>query len=161
MSFRRDIFIKYGIWFDERFRGSAVREESDFCLRLRQTGYQIWYDPQAYLIHLGEEVGGCHDINTRSLSYQLTFYHNHFLMGLKNLTLKQQLRFYGKLFDCHVLGHPPCYKSGSSFKILSRGIFYSLGFLNALTTVLKSLWDDGQIYSRQQGNPKHSEQSKI
>lgn len=150
MSFRRDIFLKHGIWFDERFRGSAVREESDFCLRLRQTGYQIWYDPQAYLIHLGEEGGGCHDISTRSLSYQLTFYHNHFLMGLKNLTFQQQLRFYGKLFDCHVLGHPPCYKSGSFFKIFSRGIFYSLGFLNALTTVLKSLWDDGQIYSQQE-----------
>jgi GT2 family glycosyltransferase len=35
MSFRREIFTKYGLQFDERFRGSAVREESDFCLRLR------------------------------------------------------------------------------------------------------------------------------
>ncbi len=83
MSFRREIFTKYGIWFDERFRGSAVREESDFCLRLRKTGYKIWYDPAAFLVHLGEETGGCHNIATRSLQYQLTFYHNHFLMALK------------------------------------------------------------------------------
>ena len=148
MSFRRDIFTKYNIWFDERFRGSAVREESDFCLRLRQTGYQIWYDPKAHLVHLGEETGGCHDISTRSLKYQLTFYHNHFLMALKNLNLLQQLRLYAKLFDCHVLGNPPCNKSGSPIKIVTRGIFYSLGFLDALWTQIKGLWDDGQIYTR-------------
>ncbi|MBD2383967.1 hormogonium polysaccharide biosynthesis glycosyltransferase HpsN [Cylindrospermum sp. FACHB-282] len=148
MSFRREIFTKYGLRFDERFGGSAVREESDFCLRLRQTGYKIWYDPEAYLVHLGEEIGGCHDISMRSLQYQLTFYHNHFLMGLKNLTATQALRLYARLFDCHVLGHPPCNKSGSPIKILTRGIFYTLGFLKALGTVIQSIWNDGQIYSK-------------
>jgi len=148
MSFRRDIFTKHGVWFDERFRGSAVREESDLSLRLRSTGYHIWYNPEAYLVHLGEETGGCHDINTRSLQYQMTFYHNHFLMALKNLTLSQQLRLYSKLFDCHILGNPPCNKSGSPIKILSRGIFYTLGFLDALKTQIQSPWNDGQIYSR-------------
>lgn len=153
MSFRRDIFTKHGHWFDERFQGSAVREESDFCLRLRETSYQIWYDPDAYLVHLGEETGGCHDVSTRSLQYQLTFYHNHFLLGLKNLTLDQKIRLYAKLFDCHVLGHPPCYKSGSPVKILTRGIFYGLGLFSALATYCKSFWDDGQIYSRQDTFP--------
>jgi GT2 family glycosyltransferase len=148
MSFRREIFTKYGIWFDERFRGSAVREESDFCLRLRATPYQVWYAPGAYLVHLGEETGGCHDISTRSLSYQITFYHNHFLMALNNLTIGQQLRLYAKLFDCHVLGNPPCNKSGSPLKILSRGIFYGLGFLDALKTRITALWDAGQVYTK-------------
>ena len=148
MSFRREIFTKHGLQFDERFRGSAVREESDFCLRLRSTGYQVWYDPEAYLVHLGEETGGCHDISTRSLQYQKSFYHNHFLMGLKNLTPNQQLRLYAKLFDCHVLGHPPCNKSGSPIKIISRAGFYSVGFLDALGTVIKSSWDAGQIYTQ-------------
>ncbi|OKH56904.1 hormogonium polysaccharide biosynthesis glycosyltransferase HpsN [Scytonema sp. HK-05] len=147
MSFRREIFTKHGLRFDERFRGSAVREESDFCLRLRQTGYKIWYAPEAHLVHLGEETGGCHDISMRSLKYQLTFYHNHFLMGLKNLTATQALRLYARLFDCHVLGRPPCHKSGSPIKILTRGVFYSLGFLKALGTVIQSIWNDGQIYT--------------
>ena len=139
MSYRREIFTEHNIWFDERFRGSAVREESDFCLRLRSnTGYQIWYDPEANLVHLGEETGGCHDIATRSLQYQITFYHNHFLMALKNLTFSQQLRLYAKLFDCHVLGNPPCNKSGSPIKIISRGIFYCLGFLDAVKTMVVS-----------------------
>ncbi len=148
MSFRREVFTKYGLKFDERFRGSAVREESDFCLQFRQTGYKIWYDPAACLVHLGEETGGCHDISMRSLKYQLTFYHNHFLLGLKNLTVIQALRLYARLFDCHVLGRPPCNKSGSPLKVLTRGCFYILGFLKALGTVIQSIWNDGQIYTR-------------
>jgi glycosyltransferase involved in cell wall biosynthesis len=149
MSYRRDIFVKHGIWFDERFQGSAVREESDFCLHLRQTGLMVWYDPEAYLVHLGEETGGCHDISTKSLKYQLTFYHNHFLMGLKNLTAGQASRFFFRLFDCHVLGRPPCHKSGSPIKIITRFGFYTLGFFQALKTLVRSAWDDGQIYTRQ------------
>lgn len=148
MSFRREIFTKYNIWFDERFRGNAVREESDFCLHLRQTGYKIWYEPDAYLVHLGEETGGCHDISTRSFSYQTTFYHNHFLMALKNLTLPQQFRLYTKLFDCHVLGNPPCNKGGSPIKIIVRLLFYILGFIDAIKTIIVSQWNDGQIYSK-------------
>lgn len=149
MSFRREIFTKYGLKFDERFRGSAVREESDFCLRLRETGYKIWYDPEAHLVHLGEETGGCHDISTKSLKYQLTFYHNHFFLGLKNLTPGQSLRFFARLFDCHVLGHPPCNKSGSPIKTLVRGWFYTLGFFKAVGTQVQSTWNDGQIYTKQ------------
>lgn len=149
MSFRRSVFDQYKLRFDERFRGSAVREESDFCLRFRKTGYIIWYDPDASLIHLGEETGGCHDISTRSIQYQITFYHNHFLMGLKNLNPWQCWQFFSKLFDCHVLGHPPCNKSSSWSKTLVRGLFYTLGFLSALKTQVQSIWDDGQIYTRQ------------
>ena len=138
MSFRREIFDKHGLRFDERFRGNAVREESDFCLQLRKTGYIVWYSPEAHLIHLGEETGGCHDISTRSLKYQTTFYHNHFLMGLKNLTLSQALRLFVRLFDCHVLGNPPCNKSGSPIKIVTRFGFYCLGFMDAVGTLLKT-----------------------
>ncbi len=148
MSYRREIFFEEGIWFDERYRGSAVREESDFGLTIRKTKYLIWYDPSAHLVHLGEETGGCHDISTKSLKYQMTFYHNHFLMGLKHLTLSQCLRFYSKLFDCHVLGRPPCHKSGSPIKIATRLVFYTLGFGDALWTMFKGIWDDGQQYTR-------------
>ncbi|MEM8781129.1 MAG: hormogonium polysaccharide biosynthesis glycosyltransferase HpsN [Cyanobacteria bacterium P01_G01_bin.49] len=162
MSFRREIFTKHNIWFDERFRGNAVREESDFCLRLRQTGYQIWYEPEAYLVHLGEETGGCHDLNTRSFQYQMTFYHNHFLMALKNLTFNQQLRLYAKLFDCHVLGNPPCNKGGSAIKILVRLLFYSLGLMDGIKTVIYSNWNDGQFYTQEDLKNNHKvEQDKL
>jgi GT2 family glycosyltransferase len=148
MSFRRQLFTQAGLHFDERYRGSAVREESDFCLSLRKTGLKIWYDPAAHLVHLGEESGGCHDISTRSIGYQTTFYHNHFWLSFKHLTWGQRLRFCIKLFDCHVLGHPPCYKSGSPIKVLVRFGCYWMGFAKALSTAVVGLWDDGQIYSR-------------
>ncbi len=148
MSFRRSVFEEYGLRFDERFRGSAVREESDFCLRVRKTGMIIWYEPAAHLVHLGEETGGCHDISTRSLEYQMTFYHNHFLMALKNLTPGQLLRLAARLFDCHVLGNPPCNKSGSPIKVLSRFGFYLLGFLKACWTLLKPAGRDGRLFSQ-------------
>lgn len=146
MSFRRDVFAS-GLRFDERFQGSAVREESDFCLRFRRTELKIWYDPAANLIHLGEETGGCHDISTRSLKYQLTFYHNHFLMALKNLTPWQLVRLSGRLFDCHVLGNPPCNKSGSPIKIVTRFSFYILGFLQACWTLITTATSKGRVYS--------------
>jgi glycosyltransferase involved in cell wall biosynthesis len=148
MSFRREIFTIHALRFDERFMGSAIREESDFCLSLRSINLPIWYDPEACLIHLGEETGGCHDISTKSIQYQVTFYHNHFLMGFKNLTFNQNLRFFLKLFDCHVLGNPPCYKSGSPIKIFTRFCFYIIGFISTLITLIHTLWGDGQIYSR-------------
>ena len=149
MSFRRELFTEHGLRFDERYRGSAVREESDFCLSIRATGYTIWFDPAAALVHLGEPTGGCHDISTRSLKYQVTHYHNHFLMSFKHLTPSQCLRLYWRLFDCHVLGRPPCHKSGSPVKILARGLFYLLGLISAINTQIQSLWEDGQIYTRQ------------
>jgi glycosyltransferase involved in cell wall biosynthesis len=148
MSFRRILFDQHQLWFDERFQGSAVREESDFCLRIRSTGYQIWYDPTAHLVHLGEESGGCHDISTRSLEYQITFYHNNFLMALKNLTPQQFLHLASELYRCQVMGRPPCHKSGSPIRVLSRSIFYGIGFLSAVFTLFRSPWQDGQVYSQ-------------
>jgi len=151
MSFRRELFEQHNIWFDERFQGSAVREESDFCLRIRQTGLKIWYDPEAHLVHLGEATGGCHDISTRTLKYQITFYHNNFLMGLKNLRLPEFLQLAARLFYCQVLGNPPCKKNNSPLKIVTRSLFYCIGFAAALKTMLQSYWDDGQTYSRIDG----------
>jgi glycosyltransferase involved in cell wall biosynthesis len=147
MSFRRAVFDQFGLRFDERFYGSAVREESDFCLRMRQTGLMIWYDPAAHLVHLGEATGGCHDIGPRSLRYQLHFYHNHFLMGLKNLTLLEVVRLGVRLFDCHVLGNPPCNKDRNLGKVVIRGVFYLLGFGYACLTLLTTLGRQGRLYT--------------
>ncbi|MGB3135291.1 MAG: hormogonium polysaccharide biosynthesis glycosyltransferase HpsN [Nodosilinea sp.] len=147
MSFRRELFDKHGLRFDERFYGSAVREESDFCLHVRQTGYIIWYNPAAHLVHLGEETGGCHGVETRSLSYQMNFDQNHFLLALKNLTLRQNLRLYGRLFDCHVLGHPPCNKSGHPLKVVSRGLFFAAGWFYAVYTLATTLGKRGRLYA--------------
>lgn len=148
MSFRRSVFEEHGLRFDERFEGSAVREESDFCLRFRKTGLIIWYEPAAHLVHLGEETGGCHDISTQSLEYQNTFYYNHFLMAVKNLTFLQLVRFSYCLFDCHILGHPPCNKSTSPIKIITRFGFYSFGFFKACFVLLDPLGKGTRRFSQ-------------
>ncbi|MEY3300318.1 MAG: hypothetical protein RLZZ597_3578, partial [Cyanobacteriota bacterium] len=156
MSFRRELFSQFGLRFDERFYGSAVREESDFCLHIRKTGYIIWYSPEAHLVHLGEETGGCHDISTRSFRYQFVFYHNHFLLGLKNLTLGENLRLFGRLFDCHVLGHPPCNKDPNLLKVVSRGIFYGLGLAYAVYTLVTTAGRKGRLYPQSAVTAHHA-----
>jgi GT2 family glycosyltransferase len=50
MAFRRDVLEKAG-FLDEAF-WPGYFEDTDFCLRARQAGYEVWYAPQATLIHL-------------------------------------------------------------------------------------------------------------
>jgi GT2 family glycosyltransferase len=58
MSFYRNLIKKVG-YFDPGFIGNAVREETDFCFRLRRLGYKIIYCPEAKLIHFRVNHGGC------------------------------------------------------------------------------------------------------
>lgn len=81
MSFRKDLVLKSGA-FDERFGGSAHLEETDLCMRIKNMGYKIMFDPSAGLIHLKDPKGGC-----RAEDYRQWFYwfgHNYMLFFLKN-----------------------------------------------------------------------------
>lgn len=51
MSFRKSAIIQVG-GFDEQFRGNAMREETDFSLRVVKAGWRIVYDPLVSAIHL-------------------------------------------------------------------------------------------------------------
>ena len=152
MSFRSDVLRQNHIYFDERYGGSAIREESDVCLRLRQLGYDIWYAPDAVLTHLGEETGGCHTDSFKSLKYQAFFYHNHFWLAFKNLTWPQTWHTFSSLFRCQVLPNTfPYYKRGGLHRILLRTGFYGLGLFWAIATVLQSPWQDGLHHNRPDG----------
>ncbi|MBI5308287.1 MAG: glycosyltransferase family 2 protein [Planctomycetes bacterium] len=81
MSFRKEALMKAGT-FDERFGGSAHLEETDMCLRVRKAGDRLVFDPEAALVHLKDNKGGC-----RAENYQQWFYwygHNGMLFFLKN-----------------------------------------------------------------------------
>lgn len=52
MSFRRTAMVQAGP-FDVRFRGNAMREETDFSLRVVAAGWRIVYDPTIDVLHLG------------------------------------------------------------------------------------------------------------
>ncbi len=47
--------------FDELFQGTALREESDFCLRIEKAGYTNYYYGNSVLHHR-RQVGGCNNI---------------------------------------------------------------------------------------------------
>ena len=57
MSMGRQLAIDVGL-FDEGYIGRANGEETDFSLRIMRRGYQIAYDPDAAVVHLGHPTGG-------------------------------------------------------------------------------------------------------
>jgi GT2 family glycosyltransferase len=54
MLARRQVFEQIG-FLDERF--FAYQEDADFCFRARQAGWQIYYMPEAQIIHYGGKGG--------------------------------------------------------------------------------------------------------
>ncbi len=69
MSFSRSVLEKVG-FFDAHFSGNALWEEVDLAFRIRASGYKIWYDSEAKVVHLREQTGGC-----RSSSGSIYLYH--------------------------------------------------------------------------------------
>ncbi|HMP90068.1 MAG TPA: glycosyltransferase [Kiritimatiellia bacterium] len=63
-SVRRLLALSSG-GYDEQFVGSALAEDLDFSQRLMAAGGKIWYDPEAWIIHLGLKSGGCGVSGTR------------------------------------------------------------------------------------------------
>ncbi|MCE5250154.1 glycosyltransferase [bacterium] len=81
MSFRRDVLVEAG-GFDNRFGGTALLEETDVFLTLKENGYKIRYTPHAFLTHIGATLGGC---RTRDPYSDIYWYaHNHALLFLKH-----------------------------------------------------------------------------
>jgi GT2 family glycosyltransferase len=83
LAFRRVIFETCG-FFDTNYTGNAIREDTDMCLRVKRTGYNIIYHPKAGLVHFMENSGGTRSSNTEDY--------------WKNL-LKNQCYFYIKNFS--------------------------------------------------------------
>jgi len=81
MSFRTSCLAAVG-GFDERFGGTAEFEELDLCLRIRQSGYQLLFDPSAVVRHARAATGGCRLPTARQAFYWL--HHNHQLLFLKH-----------------------------------------------------------------------------
>jgi glycosyltransferase involved in cell wall biosynthesis len=50
MAFRRDLLLKAG-GFDENFRGSCFRDDTDISLRLKRLNYKLIYHPRAIARH--------------------------------------------------------------------------------------------------------------
>ena len=70
--------------FDERFQaGAALYEETDLCLRVKEAGHRIFFNPVARLTHLGDPAGGCRVRNIAEYVRGLT--HNRTIMIERHL----------------------------------------------------------------------------
>jgi len=66
MAFRRDVLVRVGL-LDEGF-WPGYFEDADFCFRVREAGYEVWYTPGAVLTH--EETTSLTDPTVISHAYQ-------------------------------------------------------------------------------------------
>ena len=54
MLIRREVIDEIG-YLDELF--FAYQEDADYCLRARQAGWQVYYNPEAQITHFGGQGG--------------------------------------------------------------------------------------------------------
>lgn len=80
MSFRKSVILQVD-GFDERFRGNAMREETDFSLRAVKAGWRIVYEPAADLMHLALSGGSR---TADRLTWYRDFFFNESYFFLKN-----------------------------------------------------------------------------
>lgn len=80
MSFRRPVIMAVG-GFDEQFRGNAMREETDFSLRVVKAGWRIVFEPAAELTHLALPGGSR---SRDRLSWYRDFFFNESYFFLKH-----------------------------------------------------------------------------
>ncbi|MFH0952232.1 MAG: glycosyltransferase [Patescibacteria group bacterium] len=131
MSYRKSAIRQAG-GFDERFSGNAMREETDFSLRVVRSGNKIIYDPKTEVVHLGLTYGGSrqHD----RLDWYYHFFHNEMLFYLKHFPkIYLPLLFFRKIRPVLVCmfyygkGHP-------------RALFIPVrGFIDGLRSYLRKV----------------------
>lgn len=91
MSFRRRIFDEIGL-FDTNYIGNALREETDFFVRIKKAKENVLFKPNMHLFHVMANTGGCrNDINEKY--WQLYFY-NQCYFYIKNFGFsKTRIKF--------------------------------------------------------------------
>lgn len=55
----KEAWKEVGGYEENRYRGTNLREETDFYFRIGQKGYEIFFEPKALTYHLKHDVGGC------------------------------------------------------------------------------------------------------
>ena len=81
MAFRKSVFEKIG-YFDDHYKGNALREESDMFVRMKQNRMKILYEPNAHIFHVMANTGGCR--SNQKLNYWKTYFFNQSYFYIKN-----------------------------------------------------------------------------
>jgi GT2 family glycosyltransferase len=95
MLIRRALVDQIG-YLDERF--FAYQEDADFCFRARQAGWQVYYYPEAHIIHYGGQ-GGTRVEPYRSIFEWHRSYYRYYRKNLaKNYFFLFNWLYYGVMF---------------------------------------------------------------
>jgi GT2 family glycosyltransferase len=83
MSFRRQVLLDIG-GFDPLYNGLALHDDTDICLRVKNAGYDLYFEPQAVVDHLSLRWKSYRD--SRSLGLGFWFRHaiSYSYLVLKN-----------------------------------------------------------------------------
>ena len=134
MSFRRELILNLG-GFDVRFAGNGFREETDFCLRLRNRSYKIVFDPDAAILHHYEEKGGAENFrfgNSQlvSFSYHEDFFHNNLYFFLKNMPSSHWPALTLGLYQAHVASKQNLHQGTAHVAL--RNLAFAVGLFRAV-----------------------------
>ena len=104
-------------WFDQvggynNFPVNGIREESDFCLRLKKVGIRLIYNPNAIIYHLNTTKGGQ---RMSSGTFRYWGYRNHFKFLINNFGIKSVFMSAFFLFN-NILWRDTIRKNLSIFK---------------------------------------------
>ncbi len=71
-SVKKEIFNNIGGIDEHLTKGAALYEETDFCLRAKNTGATVFYNYKAHMYHLAAETGGCRVPDIRKYIFSLS-----------------------------------------------------------------------------------------
>ncbi len=109
MSFRRTLIEELG-GFDEKFYGSALGEDVEFCWRAEKAGGLIRYSPSARLVHYAAKTGGCRNADVES-KYVQEVAENSYYFALKiGLPALDRYRMMWHHFRLHVANRPVLFR---------------------------------------------------
>ncbi len=124
MSFRRAALHQAGL-FDEHFSAIAWSEEEDLCFGIRRLGFQIRFEPRAWLIHRQARTGGMRT-QRQAPADRADFYRDRVYFALKNVGGSDFWRVLGDAYR-HAL--PP---RAHGAQIVQRQFTWLRGSLNGL-----------------------------
>ena len=116
-SIKKDVFYKVG-GVDEYLNvGAALYEETDICLRVKKSGYKVFFNYNAHIWHLAAPTGGCRVLDIEKYIYALV--HNRSIIIHRYLNRYQRLTAYFVLVKL-VLSYMLAYKNSSLFKVFRK-----------------------------------------
>ncbi len=98
MFIHREVFTKVG-FFDEKY--FLYFEESDFCQRVKQAGFKLWYVPKAVIWHKNAQSSG---VGSVLQDYYIT--RNRLLFGLKYAPLRSKFNLLEEAVKLLFIGRP-------------------------------------------------------